>query len=62
MYLAAILIYLAAAIAVDSVIALVCLMPPLITLHYSVIVREERYLEETFVITISPTKKASTVE
>ena len=48
MYLAAILSYLAAAIAVDSIMAMVFLAPLFIFLPYGVIVREERYLEEKF--------------
>jgi protein-S-isoprenylcysteine O-methyltransferase Ste14 len=48
MYLAMALLYLAAAIAVDSVFALILLVPLLVTVHYGVVAREERYLEAKF--------------
>lgn len=48
MYVAMGLFYLAIAIAVDSVIALLFLVPLLIVMHYGVVLREERYLEEKF--------------
>ena len=40
--------YLALAIAADSVIALILLVPLLFTVGYGVIAREERYLETKF--------------
>lgn len=48
MYLAATLLYVAAALAADSVVTLLLLVPLLIVLHYGVIRREERYLEAKF--------------
>ena len=48
MYVAATLVYIAAAVAADSVIALLLLAPLLVIMHYGVIVREERYLETKF--------------
>lgn len=48
MYVAMALLYLAAAIAADSVIALILLVPLLVTVHYGVVAREERYLEAKF--------------
>jgi protein-S-isoprenylcysteine O-methyltransferase Ste14 len=48
MYLAMTLAYIGIAIAADSVIALLLLVPLLIVLYYGVILREERYLEAKF--------------
>lgn len=48
MYVAMVLFYLAAAVAADSVIALILLLPLLLVVHYGVVAREERYLEEKF--------------
>ncbi|MCK9544637.1 MAG: isoprenylcysteine carboxylmethyltransferase family protein, partial [Novosphingobium sp.] len=48
MYVAMLLFYLAIAIAVDSIIALVFLVPLLTVMHYGVVLREERYLEAKF--------------
>jgi protein-S-isoprenylcysteine O-methyltransferase Ste14 len=48
MYGAMMLLYLAIAIAADSVIALLFLVPLLIVMHYGVVLREERYLEAKF--------------
>lgn len=48
MYVAMTLLYLAAAIAADSVVALVVLVPLLVLIRYGVIAREERYLEAKF--------------
>lgn len=48
MYLAMVLFYLAIALAVDSLVTILFLMPLLVLLHYGVIRREERYLERKF--------------
>ena len=48
MYLAMTLVYLAASLAADSIVALLLLPLVLIVLHYGVIAREERYLEGKF--------------
>lgn len=48
MYVAMALFYVALALALDSVIALLFLIPLLIVIHYGVILREERYLEAKF--------------
>jgi protein-S-isoprenylcysteine O-methyltransferase Ste14 len=48
MYMALTLAYVAIAVAADSVIALVFLVPLLVAMHYGVILREERYLEAKF--------------
>jgi protein-S-isoprenylcysteine O-methyltransferase Ste14 len=48
MYVAMALFYLAIAIAADSTIALLFLVPLLIVMHYGVVLREERYLEAKF--------------
>lgn len=48
MYLAMALLYLAIALAVDSLVTMLLLIPLLVLLHYGVIRREERYLERTF--------------
>jgi protein-S-isoprenylcysteine O-methyltransferase Ste14 len=48
MYLGMALLYAAIAIAADSVIALVVLVPLLVVVHYGVVRREERYLEAKF--------------
>lgn len=48
MYLAMALFYLAIALAVDSLVTMLFLMPLLVLLHYGVIRREERYLERRF--------------
>lgn len=48
MYLAMALFYVAIAIAADSAVALILLVPLLIAVHYGVILREERYLEAKF--------------
>ena len=47
-YVALVLLYAAAAIAVDSAWILVMLVPAIIVLQQGVIVREERYLERRF--------------
>lgn len=48
MYVGMALLYGAIAIAADSVITLVFLVPLLVTVHYGVVRREERYLEAKF--------------
>ena len=48
MYVGMALFYFAIAIALDSVIALLFLIPLLIVIHYGVILREERYLDAKF--------------
>lgn len=48
MYLAFTLIYIGLAIAADSVMTLVLLIPVLLIIHTQVIAREERYLEGKF--------------
>lgn len=48
MYLAMTLAYIGIAIAADSVITLLLLVPLLVVLTYGVILREERYLEAKF--------------
>ncbi|MDQ2801689.1 MAG: isoprenylcysteine carboxylmethyltransferase family protein [Pseudomonadota bacterium] len=47
-YIALALIYLAVAVAAESVVALMLLFPLLIVVRYGVIAREERYLEAKF--------------
>jgi protein-S-isoprenylcysteine O-methyltransferase Ste14 len=48
MYVGMTLLYLAIAIAADSVIALVLVIPLLAAVRYGVVAREERYLEAKF--------------
>lgn len=48
MYVAMALLYIAVAVAADSVIDLVLLIPLLLVVHYGVVAREERYLEAKF--------------
>ncbi len=48
MYVAMALFYGAIAVAVDSLITLLFLVPLLIVVHYGVVLREERYLERKF--------------
>ncbi|MFC4351709.1 methyltransferase family protein [Fodinicurvata halophila] len=48
MYLAMVLFYLAIALAVNSLVTMLFLLPLLVLLHYGVIRREERYLERKF--------------
>lgn len=48
MYLAMVFVYLAIAIAADSIIALLFLIPLLVAIQYGVVMREERYLEAKF--------------
>lgn len=48
MYLAMALLYIAIALAVDSLVTMLLLIPLLVLLHYGVIRREERYLERKF--------------
>ncbi len=48
MYVGMTLLYLAVAVAADSVVALVLLVPLLAVVRYGVIAREERYLEAKF--------------
>jgi protein-S-isoprenylcysteine O-methyltransferase Ste14 len=48
MYVGMALLYLAVAIAADSVIALVLLAPLFVAVRYGVVAREERYLEAKF--------------
>ena len=47
-YLAMTLLYLAVALAADSLLALLSLVPLLGVVHYGVIAREERYLDAKF--------------
>ena len=47
-YLAMTLLYLAAALAADSLLALLLLLPLLLVVHHGVIAREERYLDAKF--------------
>jgi protein-S-isoprenylcysteine O-methyltransferase Ste14 len=48
MYVAMTLVYGAIALAADSLITLLVLVPLLIVVHYGVVLREERYLERKF--------------
>lgn len=48
MYLAMVLAYVAVAVAADSVITLVLVVPLVIVVQFGVILREERYLEGRF--------------
>ena len=48
MYLAMALFYVAVAVAADSVVTLLLLVPLLVVVHYGVIRREEHYLETKF--------------
>src|SRR6185369_15692971 len=48
MYLGMVLLYAAIAVAADSVVALVLLVPLLVVIRYGVIAREERYLVAKF--------------
>jgi protein-S-isoprenylcysteine O-methyltransferase Ste14 len=48
MYVAMALFYGAIAVAADSLITLLVLIPLLIVVHYGVVLREERYLERKF--------------
>jgi protein-S-isoprenylcysteine O-methyltransferase Ste14 len=48
MYVAMTLFYVAIALAADSLITLLLLLPLLIVVHYGVVLREERYLERKF--------------
>jgi protein-S-isoprenylcysteine O-methyltransferase Ste14 len=48
MYVGMLLLYLAVAIAADSVVTLVLAVPLLVVIRYGVIAREERYLEAKF--------------
>jgi protein-S-isoprenylcysteine O-methyltransferase Ste14 len=48
MYVGMALFYVAITLALDSVIALLFLIPLLIVIHYGVILREERYLDAKF--------------
>ena len=48
MYVAMTLFYAAMALAADSLITLVLLIPLLLVVHYGVVLREERYLERKF--------------
>ena len=48
MYVAMALFYGAIALAADSLITLLLLVPLLIVVHYGVVLREERYLERKF--------------
>ena len=48
MYLGMALLYAAIAVAADSVVALILIVPLLIVIRYGVIAREERYLEAKF--------------
>lgn len=48
MYLGMALVYGAAALALDSMVALAVLIPVLLAIRYGVIAREERYLEARF--------------
>lgn len=48
MYLAMALFYVAIAVAADSVVTLLLLVPLLVVVHYGVIRREEHYLEAKF--------------
>ena len=47
-YVALVLLYLGAAVAVDSAWVVAMVVPAVAALHYGVIVREERYLERIF--------------
>jgi len=48
MYLGMTLIYLAVAVAADAPVVLWLLLPLILTIHYGVIVREERYMTDKF--------------
>jgi protein-S-isoprenylcysteine O-methyltransferase Ste14 len=48
MYVGMACLYLAVAVALDSVVALILLVPLLVVVRYGVIAREERYLEAKF--------------
>jgi protein-S-isoprenylcysteine O-methyltransferase Ste14 len=48
MYVAMALFYAAIALAADSLITLLFLVPLLIVVHHGVVLREERYLEAKF--------------
>jgi protein-S-isoprenylcysteine O-methyltransferase Ste14 len=48
MYVGMALLYVAVAVAADSVVTMVLLVPLLLTIRFGVIAREERYLEAKF--------------
>lgn len=48
MHLGMAFVYVCLALALDSMTSLLLLIPLLITIHYGVVAREERYLAEKF--------------